>query len=177
MFQTNRPLGHLTHPEPCPSLSFSSCLLFLEDLPPHSSLGRHRLLSLQRAEYQFCLLNKVCPITSAVRDLSLHELPEPFNLAPNLPHVYLPKSFLPVCTVLLLPFLIIPIVWSRFPYRKWWESSCKSNGHRFNSWSAHMPGLQANSPVEGVRQATNWCFSPSLSPSLPLSLKLTVFFF
>ena len=34
----------------------------------------------------------------------------------------------------------------------------------------HMPGLQARSPVGGMRKATtHWCFSPSLS--LPLSKK------
>ena len=33
-----------------------------------------------------------------------------------------------------------------------------------------MPGLQARSPVQGMQEATtHWCFSPSLSPSLPLS--------
>ena len=41
-----------------------------------------------------------------------------------------------------------------------------------------MPGLQAGSPVGDVREATNCCFSyalcfsPSLSPSFPLSLKI-----
>ena len=34
----------------------------------------------------------------------------------------------------------------------------------------HMPGLWARSPVEGAGEATTHsCFSPSLSPSLPLS--------
>ena len=34
-------------------------------------------------------------------------------------------------------------------------------------------GLQARSPVGGVQEATtHWCFFPSLSPSLPLSLKI-----
>ena len=34
----------------------------------------------------------------------------------------------------------------------------------------HMPGLRARFPVGGVQEATaHWCFSPSLSPSLPLS--------
>ena len=39
--------------------------------------------------------------------------------------------------------------------------------------SGHMPGLWARSPVGVTREAmAHWCFSPSLSPSLPLSLKI-----
>ena len=54
-----------------------------------------------------------------------------------------------------------------------WALACKPKGHWFNSQSGHMPGLQARSPVGGVREATTrGCFSPSLSPSLPLSLKI-----
>ena len=41
----------------------------------------------------------------------------------------------------------------------------------FDSQSGHVPGLPARSPVGGVWEATNRCFSPSLSPFLPLSLK------
>ena len=48
-------------------------------------------------------------------------------------------------------------------------------GHQFNSQSEHMPGLQARSLVGGTREATtHWCFSPSLSPSLPLSRPLSM---
>ena len=36
-------------------------------------------------------------------------------------------------------------------------------------WSGPMPGLWARSAVGGVQEATNQCFSPSLSPSLLLS--------
>ena len=53
-------------------------------------------------------------------------------------------------------------------------------------WTEHQPanqrvtslipsqvtGLQARSPAGGVRDATDQCFSPSLSPSLPLSIKI-----
>ena len=40
-----------------------------------------------------------------------------------------------------------------------------------------MPGLQASSPLGGVQEATtHWCFSPSLCPSLPLSLKISKIF-
>ena len=43
--------------------------------------------------------------------------------------------------------------------------------------SGHIPGLQARSPVGSLWEATNqcithWCFSPSLSSSLPFSLKI-----
>ena len=59
-----------------------------------------------------------------------------------------------------------------------WTSSCKVKGHWLNSRSGHMPGLQVRSPIR-VRTTGNWWVflshldvSPSLSPSLPLSLKL-----
>ena len=51
----------------------------------------------------------------------------------------------------------------------YWAPNCETKG-RFNSQSRHTPGLNARSPVGGAREATtHWCFSPSLSPSLPLS--------
>ena len=40
-----------------------------------------------------------------------------------------------------------------------WVSSCKLKGGRFDSWSGYMSGLQARSPVGGVQEATNRCFS------------------
>ena len=60
---------------------------------------------------------------------------------------------------------------------------CEPKGHRFDSQSGHMPGLQATSPVVGVREATNdgslshRCFFPSPSPALPLSLKINTLIF
>ena len=52
----------------------------------------------------------------------------------------------------------------------------QSEGRRFDSLSWHMPGLQARSPVGGVQEATDVshivALSPSLSPCLPLSLKI-----
>ena len=43
----------------------------------------------------------------------------------------------------------------------------------FGSWSGYLPTLQTRSPVGGMWEATTqWCFSPSLCPSLPLSLKI-----
>ena len=54
-----------------------------------------------------------------------------------------------------------------------WARACKPKGCGFDSQSEHMPGLWDRSPVGGEWQATtHWCFSPSLSPSLPLSLKI-----
>ena len=58
-----------------------------------------------------------------------------------------------------------------------WALACKPKGHQFDSQSGHMPVLQAWSPVEGAQEATtHWCFFPSLSPSLPLSLKINKIF-
>ena len=58
------------------------------------------------------------------------------------------------------------------PWLVWLSGSsagCEPKGRQFNSQSGHMPGLLARSPVGGTREATtHWCFSPSLSPSLPL---------
>ena len=55
----------------------------------------------------------------------------------------------------------------------YWMMACEPKDHRFDSQSGHMPGLWARSPVGGVQEATTyWYFSPSLSPSLPLSLKI-----
>ena len=54
-----------------------------------------------------------------------------------------------------------------------WAPACKPKGLQFNSQSGHMPGLHARSPIGGTWEAiTHWCVSPSLSPSLPLSLKI-----
>ena len=54
-----------------------------------------------------------------------------------------------------------------------WVLACKPKGRQFNSQSGHLPALQAGSLVGGAWEATtHWCFSPSLSPSLPFSLKV-----
>ena len=54
-----------------------------------------------------------------------------------------------------------------------WVQACEPKGCWFDSQSGHMPGLLARSPVGGMRKATTpWCFSPHLSPSLSLSLKI-----
>ena len=51
-----------------------------------------------------------------------------------------------------------------------WALACEPKSHQFDSPSGHMPGLWARSPVRGAWEATtHWCFSPSFSPSLPLS--------
>ena len=51
-----------------------------------------------------------------------------------------------------------------------WALDYEPKGCQFSSQSGHMPGLQARSPVGGTQEATtHWCFSPLLSPSLPLS--------
>ena len=41
-----------------------------------------------------------------------------------------------------------------------------------DSWLGHMPGLRATSPVGDMWEATKWHFSPSLSHTFPLSLKI-----
>ena len=55
---------------------------------------------------------------------------------------------------------------------------CKPKVCWFDSKSGHMPGFQARSPVWARWDATtHWYVSPSLSPSLPLSLKINKIFF
>ena len=57
-----------------------------------------------------------------------------------------------------------------------WALSCKLKGPYFDSRSGYTPGLWVRSSVGSVREATtHWCFSPSLSPSLPFSLKIKSF--
>ena len=58
-----------------------------------------------------------------------------------------------------------------------WAQACEPKGCWFNSQSGHMPGLQAKSPVGAAQEATtHWCFSPSLSTFLSLSLKINKIF-
>ena len=53
-----------------------------------------------------------------------------------------------------------------------WVLACEPKGRWFDSQSGHMPGLWARSPVGGMQEATtHGCFSPSLSLSLPFSIK------
>ncbi|KAF6104108.1 hypothetical protein HJG60_011155 [Phyllostomus discolor] len=67
---------------------------------------------------------------------------------------------------------------SRLSFRPGWSgsvggaSSYKLQGRRLDSQLGHVPGLQAGSLVGGVWEATDLCFSPWLSPSSPLSLKI-----
>ena len=54
-----------------------------------------------------------------------------------------------------------------------WARACEAKGRRFDSQSGHMPGLWTMLPVGDAWEATtHWCFSVSLSPSLPFSLKI-----
>ena len=57
-----------------------------------------------------------------------------------------------------------------------WAPDCEPKHHRLNYQSGHMPGLGSGSPVGGVWEATtHWCFSSSLSASLPLLDMLFIF--
>ena len=51
-----------------------------------------------------------------------------------------------------------------------WAMSHKVKGPWFDSLSGYMPWLQVWFPSRV--EATDRCFSPSLSPSLPLALKI-----
>ena len=54
-----------------------------------------------------------------------------------------------------------------------WVLAWEPKGRWFDSRPGHMSGLRARSPVVGARETTTQqCFSPFLSPSLPLSLKI-----
>ena len=53
--------------------------------------------------------------------------------------------------------------------------ACEPKVHSSDSQSGHMPGLWAKSLVGGAQETTTHrCFSPSFSPSLPLSLKIKI---
>ena len=43
-----------------------------------------------------------------------------------------------------------------------WAPACRLKGHWSCSWSGHTPGVWARSPVRGLQEATDPCFSPSL---------------
>ena len=65
--------------------------------------------------------------------------------------------------------LTIPLASPKEKYRGLVDCvpTCEPKGRWFSSLSGRVPGSQARSPFEGVREAaTHWCFSPSLSPSL-----------
>ena len=53
-----------------------------------------------------------------------------------------------------------------------WTLFSKLKGHWFDSWLGRTPGFQTRSLTGGMREATDRCFSFSVSPSLPLSLKI-----
>ena len=55
-----------------------------------------------------------------------------------------------------------------------WALAWEPKGCWFNSQSGHMSGLRARSPAGGMREVTTIdFFSPSLSPSHPLCLKIS----
>ena len=57
-----------------------------------------------------------------------------------------------------------------------WVLAYELKGQQFDSKSGHMPGWRARSLVGAFWEATTHrCFSPSLSPSFPLSLKINTF--
>ena len=58
-----------------------------------------------------------------------------------------------------------------------WAPSCEPKGRWCDSQSGHSPGLRARPPDGDVREAVDvslaqWCFSPCLSPSLALPIKV-----
>ena len=56
---------------------------------------------------------------------------------------------------------------------RWIECDCGPKGHRFDSQAGHMPGLWARSPVGVCEWQPHIDVSLSLSPALPLSLKIS----
>ena len=58
-----------------------------------------------------------------------------------------------------------------------WVLVCEPNGCRFDSQSGHMIEFWTRSLLGGTQEATTYsCFSSSLSPSLPFSLKINKIF-
>ena len=54
-----------------------------------------------------------------------------------------------------------------------WVPAYEPKGCQFDSQSGHVPGYRTGPWLGGIWEATTyWCFSPSLSLSLPLSLKI-----
>ena len=73
-------------------------------------------------------------------------------------------------------FFLFVKKYKHWPWLVWlsgWVLAFEPKGRWFDSQSEHMPGVQARSPVWGVREeTTHWHFSTSLTPSLPLCLKI-----
>ena len=57
-----------------------------------------------------------------------------------------------------------------------WASPHKAKGHWLDSRSGHRPELWAQSPVGGVREANDRCFSPFLSPFFSFFLRINKIF-
>ena len=65
------------------------------------------------------------------------------------------------------------VSWAPAAVAQWIELGLWTKDRRFDPQAGHMPGLQAGSPVGATWEATTHrCFCPSISPSLPLSLKI-----
>ena len=80
--------------------------------------------------------------------------------------------YLILCLFLSLP-LSLKSINSLAVVAQWIDCGPVNQSCWFNSQSGHMLGWQARSSARGMREAaTHWCFSPSLSPSLPLSVKI-----
>ena len=54
-----------------------------------------------------------------------------------------------------------------------WAPACKPKGHWFHAQSRTHAWVAGQVPSRGVQEeTTHWCLSPSLSPPLPLCLKI-----
>ena len=119
----------------------------------------------------FSIINKSKQMNNSLlkRPIVVHSIP--LLLAAALSDVTVervrPPPQCPVRYVFILKILL-----TFQPWLLWLKSAYKPRGHWFNSWSGHMPGLWARSPVGGMQVATSQCFSLtsvflSLSFSLP----------
>ena len=99
----------------------------------------------------------------------------PFITTPPYPPLWSPTPTLIPCNH---QSFLSNVVISRMLYNLGWCGSvdwapvCELKGFWFDSQLGHMTGLWATFPVGGMWEATAWSFSPSLSPSLHLSLKI-----
>ena len=103
--------------------------------------------------------------------LYVTELVDLFVVIPPIGHIV---KF--ICLILLL--LFCDFFFKVFCHPGWCDAvdcatDCEARSCQFYSQSGHMPVFQAQSPLGGTPEATTrWCFSPSLSPSLPLPQKI-----
>ena len=121
------------------------------------SISHFSLYTLPEPEYSVTHRSPVAGSSAIFRNITLNLIPFPFPSIHQCPHC---SSF----KTQISPSWCGSVDW---------VLARETKSRRLDSQSGQMPGLRAISWVGGVQEeTTHWYFSPSFSPSLPLSLKI-----